>query len=118
MSGKRTGPALDSKSAASPARMPSPEVGSCGPFGGTKPLLATRRLGSQIPGRSNFNHRSSLRRRIELALLLFCRPLPEYGLESADKLGAPDWKPVTGAVNNRLTVSPGGNMKYYRLRKL
>jgi len=52
-----------------------------------------------------------------LVVIAWPENLSEYGLESADTLGAPDWIPVTGAVNNRLTVSPGGSMKYYRLRK-
>ncbi len=43
--------------------------------------------------------------------------LAEYVLESADNLSVSSWMPVAGVVNNRLTVSPGGSMKYYRLRK-
>ncbi len=52
-----------------------------------------------------------------LVVIAWPEDLSEYGLESADTLGAPAWTPVTGAVNNRLTVSPAGTMKYYRLRK-
>lgn len=43
--------------------------------------------------------------------------LSAYLPESTDNLSTPNWTPVSGAVNNRLTVSPSGLMKYYRLRK-
>jgi len=43
--------------------------------------------------------------------------LTGYTPESTGNLGSPTWTPVTGAVNNRLTVSPTGAMQYYRLRK-
>lgn len=43
--------------------------------------------------------------------------LTGYAPESTDSLGTPNWAPVSGALNNRLVVSPTGGMKYYRLRK-
>jgi hypothetical protein len=51
-----------------------------------------------------------------LVVITWPEGLSGYAPESTDSLSAPSWTPVSGAVNNRLTVSPTGVMKYYRLR--
>jgi len=51
-----------------------------------------------------------------MVVITWPQGLSGYAPESADTLSAPTWTPVSGAVNNRLEVSPTGVMKYYRLR--
>jgi hypothetical protein len=41
----------------------------------------------------------------------------ESVLESTDSLESPDWKPVTTAPDNQLTVPADGASKFYRLRQ-
>ncbi len=52
-----------------------------------------------------------------MVVITWPEALTGYTPESTESLGTPDWSPVSGAVNNRLTVSPTGAMKYYRLRQ-
>jgi hypothetical protein len=40
-----------------------------------------------------------------------------HDLETSGDLTASTWTPVTGVVNNRITISPGATRAFYRLRK-
>ena len=42
---------------------------------------------------------------------------PGYVLETTDTLAPPQWNVVSGVVANPVTVSPVGNLRFYRLRK-
>lgn len=60
----------------------------------------------------------SIRLQSGMVVITWPEGLAGYSLEGTGSLSAPDWTAVSGAVNNRLTVSPSETMMYYRLRKL